>query len=68
MHKNFEPSHPAYLNHIVLTPITTANDFILLIKLKMEMGNVSKRQQPTEEQKTAEGHQWVFNAVRKSHT
>ena len=27
----------------------------------MEMGNVSKRQQPTIEQTTAEGHQQVFN-------
>ena len=34
----------------------------------MEMGNVSKRQHPTIEQTTAEGHQQVFNAARNFRT
>ena len=40
------------------------------IKLRMEMGNVSKRQQPDQNKKntTAEGHQQVFNVARNSST
>ena len=41
------------------------------MKLRMEMRNVSERQQPDQrakDQKTAESHQWVFNTVRKSYT
>ena len=43
-------------------------DYFAIIKLRMEMGNVSKRQQPDIEQTTAEGHQQVFNAARNSCT
>ena len=40
------------------------------IKLRMEMGNVPKRQQPDhrKKKKTAEGHQQVFNVARNSRT
>ena len=38
------------------------------IKLRMEMGNVSKRQQPDHRKTTAEGHQQVFNVARNSRT
>ena len=34
----------------------------------MEMGNVSKRQQPNHRKKTEEGHQQVFNVARNYHT
>lgn len=33
------------------------------IHLRMESGNMLKRQQPTKEQIPAEGHQLVFNAA-----
>ena len=39
------------------------------IKLRMEMGNVPKRQKPDHRKKTtAEGHQQVFNVARNSRT
>lgn len=36
------------------------------MKLRMKMQNVSKRQQPTREQKTAKDHQRVFNTEEKT--
>ena len=34
----------------------------------MEMGNCQRDNNPTMEQTTAEGHQYVFNAARNSRT
>lgn len=36
--------------------------------LRMETGNVTKRQQPNQRAGNSRGHQWVFNTARKSRT
>ena len=42
---------------------------MLKMKLRMEMVNVSKRQQPNQRaENSCEGHQSIFNTVRKSYT
>ena len=54
-------------NRVKLFSISNDNFFIKL-KLRMEMGNVPKRQQPDHRKKTAEGNQQVFNVAKYSRT
>ena len=49
----------------VLNNENIAAYILVYVKLRMKMGNMPKTQQSD---KTAGGHQWVFNAERKSRT